>query len=324
MKGKLSKSDIEDLIVECGSTPTIWKRDDMQICCPVHQELHPSMGVSAEKQVCHCFACGFKGNFAWLLFNSQPDQYRTYRDALKYIEDTYEVSIELGENIHEIPRYEDLDFDKYVEDRFELPLYKIAPFKSGKETYKYFFDRGFTKDTMQKFMIGRDLVSKTVTIPVFYEDNKLAGVIGRYIDPKRLKNERYKIYFNFPRGNILYPIDKFEVIEDTAILVEGQLDAIRLHELGYTNALCTMGVELTKEQADILCEVCARVIDVGDNDERGKEARSRNKALLKGKVTYLEVDYPNHGKDVCDWSKEEIDEMIGSAHSMFKSIGKYV
>ena len=72
-----------------------------------------------------------------------------------------------------------------------------------------------TSEDMQKFMIGYDDDSKTVTIPVFNEENKLVGVIGRYISSKRKKNERYKIYDHFERSRYLYPENFLKVKNGT-------------------------------------------------------------------------------------------------------------
>ncbi len=322
--GKLSKDDIEDLIEKCGSEPTIWKRDEMQICCPVHQERNPSMGVSYEKQICHCFACGFAGNFPWLLFNASDD-FKSYREAVEFIENEYGVTYDLdSDKVQNIKRYDDVLDSKESMKRKELPLYKLAPFMSGKETYQYFFKRGFSKSTMQKYMIGRDLDNKTVTIPVFYEDNTLAGVIGRFISKKRKKNERYKIYDHFERGKLLYPLNHFEN-NGTVILVEGQFDAIRLQELGYKNALAKMGVSLTDEQSKYLIDLgVERIINIGDNDKRGEEGRIDDYYQLKRYMDILSVDYPSYGKDVCDWSDEDIKEMIENAHGKVRNIRRYV
>ena len=59
----------------CGSESRLWKDDETLICCPVHGESNPSMGISEEKQVCHCFACGFAGDFAKLLVYSKPEEF---------------------------------------------------------------------------------------------------------------------------------------------------------------------------------------------------------------------------------------------------------
>lgn len=317
MNDQLTKEQIEDLIEYCGSTPTRWKNDEMMICCNIHGESNPSMGVSADKQIVHCFSCGFSGRFDWYLFKSKSEEFKSLRSARKFLKDRYELEYrELSDAHRNVSRYEDI-ITIEEEERHIIPMYKIAPFMSGKETYKYFYDRGFDKEDLIKFKIGRDLDSKTVTIPAFWEDNTLAGIIGRYISPNRKKNERYKIY-DFPRGELLYPLNLFEPINDTIIIVEGMFDAMKMHKLGYTNTLAKMGVELTKQQADIICSKCSIVIDLGDNDERGQNGIKHDRELLKDFVTFKVVDYPNKGKDPCNWNKEEIDIMIKNAHSLFR------
>lgn len=332
----LNESQVDDLLDNVINThnPNYWKDGEKLICCPVHGESNPSMGISIEKQVCHCFSCSFAGDFAKLLSYSLPEkfglntqtpdllkrtEFRAYRKAREFIADRYELEYhEIGRRTKSVKRYEQT-YNRYLRDdqrRVELPRFKLAPFMSGKETYAYFFQRGFTKEDMKTFMIGRDLDNKTITIPVFYEDGVLAGVIGRYIDKNRKKNQRYKIYDEFERSNLLYPLDKAKPIKDTVILVEGQFDAIRMYNLGYTNTFALMTNQLSRKQAEWLCYNCSTVIWIGDNDSRGIEGRDKAQKMLKNKVDFKIVDYPNYGKDVCDWSSEDIKEMVDSAHSI--------
>jgi len=56
---------------------------------------------------------------------------------------------------------------------------------------------------------------------------------------------------------LLYPLDHFESKDDTIIIVEGQLDAIRMHKLGYTNTLAPMTVELSYTQCEWVCKHCS-------------------------------------------------------------------
>ena len=100
------------------------------------------------------------------------------------------------------------------------------------------------------------------------------------------------------------------------ILVEGQFDAIRMYNLGYTNTFAIMTNQLSHRQAEWLCTHCSVVIWVGDNDSRGLEGREKAQKLLKNKVDFKIVDYPDYGKDVCDWSDEDIREMIDNAHGL--------
>lgn len=334
MRDNLSEGQVDDLLEYIGTyNPNYWKDGEKLICCPVHGESNPSMGVSIEKQVCHCFSCGFAGDFAKLLSYSLPDEFgldtstedtirltsfKAYYKARDFLKDRYELEYyELGQKAHSVKRYDDVKTIMLSDvSRKELPRYKLAPLRSGKETYKYFFDRGFTKEEMQEYMIGRDLENETVTIPVFFEDGVLAGIIGRYISKSRKKNERYKIYEGFDRGQVLYPVDKFEEDNDTIIIVEGQFDAIRMRRAGFYNTLALMTNNMTNAQAEWIIEHCSCVIWLCDNDERGLEGRDKAQGKLKDYVKFLIVDYPNHGKDVCNWSDDEIGEMVDNAHSV--------
>lgn len=334
MRDSLSEEQVDDLLSYIGTyNPNYWKDGEKLICCPVHGESNPSMGVSIDKQVCHCFSCGFAGNFAKLLSYSLPDEFgldtstedtekktsfRAYLKARDFLKVRYELEYhELGQKSHSVKRYEQVKTIELADiQRKELPLYKIAPFMSGKETYQYFFNRGFTVEDMKEYMIGRDLDNETVTIPVFFDDGVLAGVIGRYISKNRKKNERYKIYDGFDRGQVLFPLDKFEQDNDTIIIVEGQFDAIRMRKAAFYNTLALMTNNMTTAQAEWIIEHCSTVIWLGDNDERGIEGRDKAHKKLKDHVRFLIVDYPEHGKDVCDWTDDEIGHMIDTAHSI--------
>lgn len=336
---RMSTGQIDDLLDNVIDTrnPNFWKSsadgDEKLVCCPVHGESNPSMGVNADKGVCHCFSCGFAGDFAKLLAYSKPEEfglnrsteetehktyYKAYRKALEFLIGRYELEYhEIGLRVHNVKRFEQIHNRFLKEDsqeRVVLPRFKIAPFMSGKETYQYFFQRGFTKENMKTYMIGRDLDNKTITIPVFYEDGELAGVIGRYIDPNRKKNQRYKIYFDFARSSILYPLNIAKPKNGTIILVEGQFDAIRMHNLGYMNTFSAMTGIVSRAQIEWIASHCDTVIYVGDNDERGLQDREKARELMKGKVTFKTVTYPDYGKDVCDWKEDDIRYMISNAH----------
>lgn len=336
MGTRLTEEQVDDLLDYIDTNnPNYWKDGEKLVCCPVHGESNPSMGVSIEKQVCHCFSCHFAGDFSKLLAYSKPEEFglkfnydgkvnipssiKAERKAREFLALRYELEYhDINKRTRNIKRYEQT-INVYLQEdekREELPLYKLAPFKSGKETYGYFLDRGFTKKEMQEFMIGCDVDNETITIPVFYEDGVLAGIIGRYISKDRKKNQRYKIYFEFERGKLLYPLNKSKPKNGVVILVEGQLDAIRMHRAGHTNTYATMTNDLSKKQAEWLCANCDCVIWIGDNDERGFEGREKARKLLKNKIDFKIVDYPDYGKDVCDWTDEDIEEILSTARGV--------
>ena len=332
MNRGLTKEQVEDLLVNVLHSPKVmsWKGNKIQFCCTVHGESHPSAGInidfvpedsSAHLQVFNCFSCGASGSLAWLVYRSLPDEFKSLASAEKFLIERYHLDASSFSHYDpdtlDLKRYEDFFVDVSDSGRFEMPRTKLAVFKSGKETYKYFFDRGFTKEDMQTYMIGRDLDSETVTIPAFWEDGKLAGIIGRYIDPKRPKNMRFKIY-EFPKGSLIYPLDKLKVLNDTIIGVESMLDAILLRKWGYENAVAIMGDGMSVQQAKQIASRCHKFIDLFDNDKGGMIARSIAKKRLGSSILYLTPTYyPDFGKDPSEWGKEETEKVIKSA-----SIGK--
>lgn len=322
MKTALTRQDIISILYEIG-VPRIQdkyvysEKPNLQICCPIHGESTPSMGVNVDTLSTHCFACHFKGSLSWLVYNARKDDFRGLSEVNEWIYKHYGVDLEEQARKEEsflnkqLIRYEDVSHETTEENqRKVLPRSYIAPFKSGKETYKYFFSRGFTKETMKKFMIGRDLQEKLVTVPIFWEDNTLAGMIGRYIDKKRPKNSRYAVR-EVPKAEITFPQNHLEVIDDTIIIVEGLLDALWLHQLGFTNAQSILGNELSYKQRDYLKSKASKFVIMTDNDEGGKTASDRIHRLLKGCTLYT-VDYPSGVKDPQECTFDEIEEMLNN------------
>jgi DNA primase len=57
-----------------------------------------------------------------------------------------------------------------------------------------------------------------------------------------------------------------------AILVEGNIDVVRLHQWGHTETVAPLGTALTPEQARLLARFCDQVIMCFDGDKAGKKA----------------------------------------------------
>ena len=317
MKDELTREQALELLRYAGMTNIKYEyagKDNVQGCCPVHGESTPSMGYSFSKNVAHCFSCHWSGNIQWLLFKTCEGEFKSVYDVERWIRERYNVdlgkySVDFTKNLR---RYDDIeDAEEEIEEKqHELPRHFLAPFKSGKETYKYYYDRGFNRKDLVYFNVGRDLENETVTIPVYNADSTLCGVVGRYIDPNRPKNARYRVY-EFPKGKVTYPIDKLEIKDDTLILVEGILDAMWLHKHGYTNAQSILGNGLTYEQCDLLKDYeFSTVILAFDKDSGGDTAINIAKKRLGDSYTYKQVIYPEGVKDVQEMSKEQLDNMF--------------
>lgn len=322
MKKELTREQVIDLLYFLGSAKVINKegKSDIQFCCTVHGESNPSAGFSLEKMCFNCFSCHASGGIEWLVLKSMPEDFKSVYDVDKFIKARYNVDLSSPDisQVKELRRYGEMPktLDKKYQKRI-LPKSYLAPYKSGKETYKYFYERGFTKETVEKFKIGRDLVNKTVTVPVFYDsEEELGGMIGRYIDPNRRKNERYKIYEDTNTGTMVFPQDKCKPIDGTLIVVEGLLDAVYMHQLGFTNTFATLTNAISNAQVTwVKKQGATKLLDMTDNDEMGNIAtKILNEKLGKYmKIVSTKQYYPEDCKDPQDMSLEQVQEVVNTA-----------
>ncbi len=302
----MTNDRIVELLNYCGAekiNPYAKNGDEVRACCPVHGESNPSFSVSVSKQIFNCFSCGAKGHIVKLPMLVYPDRFKTMAYAETFIKETFGVTYGFAQITNDalyVPQYDDMFYPAAV--RKTLPPYTLVAYKSGKETYKYFVDRGFTTKTIKNFMIGMDEELETVTIPVFWEDNSLAGIIGRYIDPPSY-NQRYHVYKDFPRAQLLFPLNKFEDKNGEVILVEGILDAIWMHQLGYKNTLALMTNSVGKQQVSILHKLGNKFVLFFDSDSGGERAVESATKYLKGDITIMEA-----GDDPQSSTEKEIVE----------------
>lgn len=293
---------------------------NFMFCCPYHGENRPSAGIlnTHDGAYGQCYSC--EETFSLVKLYADVKEV-SYSEAVEEMEEKFNVekkSVIIGKETFK--RYEDLEDD--IEDegkRFELPKSKLAPFRSGKETHQYFFDRGFTEKTVEEAMIGWDRTLKRVTIPIFHSDGVLAGFTGRAVLEQKTKRgkmnpkyekiygnkPKYYIYENFPIAEVLYGSHEFYSEDDTAIIVEGTLDRLWLRQLGFTNVLSIIVAKMaidkksgTSVQKQILHELGVKnVIFMHDNDEAGRVGKEVAYDLLKGDFRCYDTQYPKGWKD---------------------------
>ena len=253
-------------------------------------------------------------------------------DAIQFINERFNIEQRTIRKTKQFREYGDIDVPP---NRFTLPLIKIAPFKSGKATHKYFFKRGFTEQTVKDFLIGWDRQKKRITLPVFYQDGILAGIIGRAVyelDTEQYEDlygeePKYLIYEHFPIGDVLIGAHMFSGSK-TAILVEGSFDFLWMQQLGFPNTLSTIISNFTEKQRDILFSLgVEEVVLFYDNDAAGRKACVRAYELLKPFFKVYTVTYPvlldeegeeHEINDPMGLSKEQIQYMLDNKRFYWK------
>lgn len=138
-------------------------------------------------------------------------------------------------------------------------------------------------------------------IPIADAYGNVVAFGGRVInpadEPKYLNTPETSL---FSKGKMLFGLDKTGraiTTSNSAIVVEGYMDAIALVNAGIENVVATLGTALTSEQAKLLARYTRKIILCYDSDEAGQRATIRALPILqKENAEVLVVAVPD-GKD---------------------------
>ncbi len=130
-----------------------------------------------------------------------------------------------------------------------------------------------------------DRFRNRLMLPIRDERGRLAGFGARVVNPEDIPK-----FINSPqtslfdKGRLLYGLDRARKSireRDQAVLVEGYLDVIALHQAGYTNVVSPMGTALTENQLRLLKRFSRRMILALDADAAGDRATLRGLEIAR-------------------------------------------
>ena len=268
--------------------------------CPFHDDNHPSMSVSPEKQIYTCFSCGATGNV--FTFISEYEH-------INFIEAVTLLGEQLGYNFSQDVKKVQTNQEEYQIYELALKYYQNNLHSSmGKNALKYLEDRKIDRKTIKKFKIGlslsksglsqmlvakgkkleklielglsnsigNDLFLNRIMFPLFDLSGRTVAFSARIYNIK--DNSKYintKETEIFKKGNILYNYHNAKEHlkkNDYIIIMEGFMDVIRADTIGITNCVATMGTAFTKQQAQIVKKMTDNIILCFDGDTAGEEA----------------------------------------------------
>ncbi len=282
--------------------------------CPFHDDHKPSMSVSKERQLFKCFVCGKGGN----VFNFiQNYENVTFMEAVKKVADRVGIYLDINpgktENTKFQEEYEIMDFTTKI-------LQNNLNSKEGIKAKEYLAKRNIDENIIKEFRIGYAINDNTylynvltkknyslnklddlglinkdglkgydkfinrIMIPITNLENKVVGFTGRIFngeDTAKYINTKETIIYK--KGNILfnyYNAKNYIRENKCAILVEGNMDAIRMYSSGIKNVLALMGTAITKEQVEILKKLRVPIVLMLDNDDAGNLATLNVGSLL--------------------------------------------
>jgi DNA primase len=261
--------------------------------CPFHPDKNPSLNISREKGLFHCFGCGAGGTI--------------YHFVMKIENVNFERAVEIIANWAkvEIPQFDYVKkndwiykFHEEIADYFKENLFK------NENLLNYLKNRGIEKEGIEKFKIGYappnidDFLkeknidekklketgispyrnfSKRLIFPIRSISGKIVGFSGRALEgeePKYINSQEVI----FKKGENLYGLyeGKEEILKTKeVVLVEGYIDVILLHINGIKNVVSSMGTSFTEEQGKILKRFADRLYISFDPDTGGIEGTKR-------------------------------------------------
>lgn len=326
-----SKIDIVNFISEY--LPLKKAGRNFKAICPFHAEKTPSLIVSPERQIWHCFGCQKGGDIFGFLMAIENLE---FPEALEILAKRAGIKL--------VRSYESSEQAKTKERIFQINHlaseffhFLLISHKSGKPALDYVLGRGVNKKSLVTFSLGwapnswdslmKFLVKKGFSLP----EIESAGLIVRsskYYDRFRgrlmfaLKDQRGNVigfagrtldqktteakYINTPetpvyiKGNVLYGLDVTkEAIkkEDKAVIVEGEFDLISSFQAGVANVVAIKGSALTEGQVNLLKRYTQNVILALDMDSAGEAASHRGIEVAdKAGLNIKVVELPQ-GKD---------------------------
>ena len=170
--------------------------------CPFHNEKTPSFTVSPAKGIYKCFGCGQAGNS--VNFVMEHEQI-SYPEALKYLAKKYGITVvETEQTEEQIAQKNERDsmliVTEYANKYFRNILHNH---QEGKAVgLSYFKERGFTKETIEKFQLGYALEQKDA----FTQEALKKGYKLKYLTETGLTIDKNNYRFDRFAGRVMFPI----------------------------------------------------------------------------------------------------------------------
>lgn len=276
-------------------------------CCPFHNEKTPSFSVNEDKGFFHCFGCGKHGDiFSFVMETDHIDFVAAMQELANM------AGIKLPEKN---PRPADVVSREkslfQICDAAANAYHEKLFTEEGAHALEYVRGRGFSDDMIKKYRIGYapkknfiankfvnekqenliatglcrrgdyglyDFFRDKLMFPIFNPRGQIVAFSGRSLDgsePKYINTSDTEIFhkrktvfgFNFARDAIYR--------NNRSIVVEGQIDAIKMQVNGFGETVAPLGTALTEDHIALLCKSNRNITFCFDGDNAGQKAAAR-------------------------------------------------
>ena len=327
----LTASDLKDVVESVGIRLKKTGGVLYKTCCPFHYEKDGSFFVNTQYNYYHCYGCGKKGNSFDFLMEYKgfsfveavkhlaekhgiaiEEHVPTREEEKKEKQRRLQMEIyEEATRFYEQRLKESLDARIYAHKRFSketIENFRIgyAP-DSPNDLYQHLRGKGYIYDVLEDCNLFRwrkdgyayDFFQDRLMFPIFNSYGKVIAFSGRILKktdaniPKYINSSENIIY---SKGSVLFGMNfAFRHIRkaDMAVLVEGNADVVKMHQLGVCNVVAACGTALTDEQIRMLGRATRNITLMLDGDEAGQKATEKNgKRLVESGYNVFVLEIP--------------------------------
>ncbi len=308
--------------------------------CPFHNEKTPSFFVSKERRSFHCFGCGEKGDAINFI---QKYKNISYNEAIEYLAGKYNIEVEREGNYElEVNQERYYRINQEAMEFYQVHLTNMDKGKKALDYLKsrgldihtiQYFEIGYApqeSDSLyqhlkQKYeeieLLTVGLIRKTasggyvdlfhdrIIFPIKNESGKVVGFSSRLYEDRENEPKYINSPFTeiFTKGETIYNLDKAQPFirsEKRVVLYEGFMDVIASVKAGLKAAICSMGTQLTENQAHMIKRYTDKVTLCYDGDTAGFEATAKAIKLLINEQLEVEIVLLPEGLDPDDYVRK--------------------
>ncbi|CRX39454.1 DNA primase [Estrella lausannensis] len=306
-----NKVDIVDVVsqhIEVKKQGAVYKA-----LCPFHDEKTPSFILDKSDGHYHCFGCGAHGDAIQFLLEHQR---LSFTEAVERLAERYHVALVAIEKEDVTEAENKARLREVLESACQYFEFMLVHTEEGRKAALYLQERGLTVKFIKKFRLGlsinepklfqnymnkrgfsgdlleeagllskaparREFFFDRITFPIHHPSGYVIGFSarkfkegtfgGKYInspETKLFKKSKLLFGLNYSRRRIAK--------ERKALIVEGQIDALRLIDEGFDFAVASQGTAFGEEHAKELQRLGVVTVYLSfDGDDAGGEAATK-------------------------------------------------
>ncbi len=312
---------------------------------PFKQERTPSFIVSPEKNIWHDFSTGEGGDVFSFVMKMEGV---SFSEALEMLARRAGVELtrsrtrgpsadtrqKLYDAVEAAVKYYHLSLSKnktaleYLKKERNLTPATIKAFRLGyapdnwDSLTNFLVKKGFTMEQLKSAGLsaqktgksgGYDIFRGRIMFPIYDSQSRPIGFSGRVLNADA-ESAKYINTANTPiynKSTAIYGLAQAkEAIRNSseAILVEGNMDVVMLHQVGTKNVVAVSGTALTSQQLKSLSHLADTIFITFDSDEAGERATKKAVELAAEVGANVKVIRLPAGKDPDELVKNQPEE----------------